>query len=132
MTNTELLNKLKAEIERLVKNEKQLLDAYRNDNNYRDAGIQNVLLGHDLSLLSYLSELSEEIGQEKPCEELEGEINRTYRNGSVTDTSDIDHNSYENIASHFAEWGRKQVLQEIADGKIHPVDKITAAWLNDE
>lgn len=38
----------------------------------------------------------------------------------------------EKAASHFAEWGRKQVLQEIYDGKTKPVDKITAAWLTDE
>lgn len=31
-----------------------------------------------------------------------------------------------------AEWGRKQVLQEIYEGKVKPVDKITAAWLDDE
>ena len=36
------------------------------------------------------------------------------------------------LARHFAEWGRKQVLQEIYDGKVKPVDKITAAWLDDE
>ena len=36
------------------------------------------------------------------------------------------------IARHFVEWGRKQVLQEIYEGKVKPVDKITAAWLNDE
>lgn len=36
------------------------------------------------------------------------------------------------VAHHFAEWGKKQVLQEIYDGKVKPVDKITAAWLDDE
>jgi len=36
------------------------------------------------------------------------------------------------IARHFAEWGRKQVLQEIYEGKVKPVDKITAVWLDDE
>jgi len=36
------------------------------------------------------------------------------------------------IARHFAEWGRKQVLQEIYESKVKPVDKITAAWLDDE
>ena len=29
-----------------------------------------------------------------------------------------------------AEWGRRNLLQEIADGKTHPVDGITAAWLD--
>lgn len=36
--------------------------------------------------------------------DLEDEISRTYCDGSVTDTSDIDHVAYENIAHHFAEW----------------------------
>ena len=36
------------------------------------------------------------------------------------------------IARHFAEWGRKQAFQEIYDGKVKPVDKITDAWLDDE
>jgi len=36
------------------------------------------------------------------------------------------------IARHFYELGRKQVLQEIYDGKTKPVDKITAAWLDDK
>lgn len=42
---------------------------------------------------------------EKPMEGLEEEISRTYHNGSVADTSDMDHVDYENIARHFAEWG---------------------------
>lgn len=29
-----------------------------------------------------------------------------------------------------AKWGRRNLLQEIADGKTHPVDGITAAWLD--
>lgn len=44
---------------------------------------------------------------EQPEVELEEEISRTYRDGSVADTSDMDHVSYENIARHFAEWGAK-------------------------
>lgn len=35
------------------------------------------------------------------------------------------------IGKYFYELGRKQVLQEIYDGKTKPVDKITAAWLDD-
>lgn len=31
-----------------------------------------------------------------------------------------------------AEWGRRNLLQEIADGKTHPVDGITAAWLDNK
>lgn len=36
------------------------------------------------------------------------------------------------IGKYFYELGRKQVLQEIYDGKTKPVDKITAAWLDDK
>lgn len=40
--------------------------------------------------------------------------------------------SFEDIAHYFCKLGRKQVLQEIYDGKTKPVDKITAAWLDDK
>ena len=48
---------------------------------------------------------------------LEEEISRTYHDGSVTDTEDIDHIAYENIARHFAEWQEKQDLRWA--GEIH-------------
>ena len=40
--------------------------------------------------------------------------------------------SFEDIAHYFCKLGRKQVLKEIYDGKVKPVDKITAAWLDDK
>lgn len=40
--------------------------------------------------------------------------------------------SFEDIAHYFCKLGRKQILQEIFDGKAKPVDKITAAWLDDK
>ena len=46
--------------------------------------------------------------QPEQSDGLEEEISRTYHNGSVTDTSDLDHNTYENIARHFYELGRKR------------------------
>lgn len=46
---------------------------------------------------------------EQPVEGLEEEISRTYHDGSVTDTEDIDHTAYENIARHFAEWGAEHL-----------------------
>lgn len=55
-------------------------------------------------LLSFLDTLSEE-----PDKSLEEEISRTYHDGSVTDTEDIDHVAYENIAHHFAEWQASQM-----------------------
>lgn len=75
--------------------------------------------------------------KEQPVEGLEGEFRKEVIKFSQDhfeelhgdmDTIDIVHI----IARHFAEWGRKQVLQEIYEGKVKPVDKITAAWLDDE
>lgn len=39
---------------------------------------------------------------------------------------------FDAIVRHFYKLGRKQVLQEIYDGKTKPVDKITAAWFDDK
>lgn len=48
---------------------------------------------------------------EKPMN-LEEEISRTYHDGSVTDTSDLDHVSYENIARHFYELGCRRTAEK--------------------
>ena len=57
------------------------------------------------------------LSKEQPIADgLEEEINRTYQDRSVTDTSDIDHNSYENIARHFYELGRQS--KEIVDAEL--------------
>ena len=66
---------------------------------------------------------------EQPASEgLEEEINRTYHDRSVTDTSDIDHNSYENIARHFAQWQKEKDEAEItfayADGCTYTMDRL--------
>lgn len=75
--------------------------------------------------------------QEQPEVYLEKEISRWM----VEECGPSDFNPYADhwcaddvvaTARHFAEWGRKQVLQEIYDGKVKPVDKITAAWFDDE
>jgi len=72
---------------------------------------------------------------EEPSKELEEEIQKAIDkyplNKADMDEDDIAtyHQGLIFGARHFAEWGRKQVLQEIYDGKIHPVDSITAAWL---
>ena len=52
---------------------------------------------------------SETKEKEESDKSLEEEISRTYHNGSVTDTEDIDHVAYENIARHFAEWGAEHL-----------------------
>lgn len=91
MTNEELLAKIKAEIERRKKENQK-------SEKVEDSGA----FYEDCALLSFLDTLE----SEKPMEEgLEEEISRTYHDGSVTNTSDLDHVSYENIARHFAQWG---------------------------
>ena len=56
-----------------------------------------------------MKELDEKIAlvkQEQPKVDLEKIIEHTYHDGSVTDTDDIDHVTYENIARHFYELGK--------------------------
>lgn len=69
----------------------------------------------------YMDEVRPEFEPLKPVD-LEEEITRTYRDGSVTDTSDIDHVVYENIAHHScyedgfkagAEWMKSQEFTHI-------------------
>lgn len=62
---------------------------------------------------------------EEPDKSLEEEISRTYHNGSVADTSDLDHNSYENIARHFAQWGAEHAKKEETPANA---DLEEAAW----
>lgn len=102
MTNAELIAKIKAEVERRKTvqlkriQEGDLVDSAPYDKNeaYNE-------------ILSFLSTLE----SEKPME-LEEEISRTYHDGSVTDTSDLDHNSYENIARHFYELGCRRTAEK--------------------
>ena len=61
--------------------------------------------------------LIDSLQQEQPVEGLEEnlkkEISRTYFDGSVADTSNMDHNDYEGIARYFAEWGEKKAYKAI-------------------
>lgn len=74
---------------------------------------------------------------EKPSEGLEEELklyckqyyNYNYPEQEYYDSSPIMPHIIAS-ARHFAQWGRMNLLQEIADGKTHPVDGITAAWLD--
>ena len=52
-------------------------------------------------------------------EDLKKEITRTYHDGSVADTSDMDHNDYENIARHFAEWKAEKDKEIIEVAEDH-------------
>lgn len=75
--------------------------------------------------------IGEESTNKKPVEGLEEEMEKFFETMPVLEHENIFEDTFQNIARHFAEWGRKQVLQEIYDGKVKPVDKITAAWLDD-
>lgn len=101
-------DQVKAEIERMIKRESSLLDIKVLESSKREQIKKIELLSDLLTFLDTLQEQSVtdchglEIG-------LEEEISRTYHDGSVTDTEDIDHTSYENIARHFAEWGKNNL-----------------------
>lgn len=83
-------------------------------------------------------EIIDSLQQEQSEVDLEKEIDKEWRKCCPTDEGMGDEKAilvgeqFHQIARHFAEWGRKQVLQEIYEGKVKPVDKITAAWLDDE
>jgi len=64
-------------------------------------------------LISFINSIPEE-----PDKSLEEEISRTYHDGSVTDTENIDHVAYENIARHFAKWQKEQMMKEAVEGEI--------------
>lgn len=54
---------------------------------------------------------------EKPMnqEGLKEEINRTYHDGSVADTSDMDHVTYENIAEYFYDLGCRRTAEKFGE-----------------
>lgn len=110
MTNTELISKIKAEIERRVDILATVSVKQEKDG---DSEMSTYYHGKAVSLEELLSFLST-LESEKPMsqEELEEEINRTYHDGSVADTSDLDHNSYENIARHFYELGCRRTAEK--------------------
>lgn len=64
--------------------------------------------------LAWLEELRTRLLEEKSEKpmNLEEEIKRTYHDGSVADTSDINHVTYENIASHFYEIGCRRTAEK--------------------
>lgn len=64
-------------------------------------------------ILSLLSGLEKSLpAKVADGEVLEEEINRTYHDGSVADTSDIDHVTYENIAEHFYDLGCRRTAEK--------------------
>lgn len=123
MTTKELI---RAEIERLK-------------SKYRHNGLWTSSFQSDLAmakiesmneLLSFLGTMPDEPVTD--CHELTEEIERTYHDGSVADTDDMDHVDYENIARHFAEWGANHLRD--TTGKV-PEDLEEAAensWVDYE
>lgn len=75
--------------------------------------------------LAMVAEIIDSLQQEQPEMDFEQELYKHF--GQVKDFS-----LGMRIGKYFYELGRKQVLQEIYDGKTKPVDKITAAWLGDK
>lgn len=57
--------KIRAEIVRLAQLHLEMLDGYRADGNISAAAIENVLYGHDLSILSFIDSLQEEPASEE-------------------------------------------------------------------
>lgn len=76
--------------------------------------------------------------QEQPEVDLEKEIIIQWSKCNPTDEgmgseyAIIGVEQFDAIVRHFYKLGRKQVLQEIYDGKTKPVDKIIAAWFDDK
>lgn len=68
-------------------------------------GWRNKQMGFAWDAVNEVLNIIDSLQQEQPEVDLEEEISRTYRDGSVTDTSDMDHVSYENIAHHFYSLG---------------------------
>lgn len=96
-------DQIRAEIERRLKRENEILWNAKKRGTYPSPSCEYNLLTLT-SLLAFLDTLPEQ-----PMEGLEEEISRTYHDGSVADTDDMDHIAYENIARHFAEWGAEHL-----------------------
>lgn len=120
-------DQLKVEIERL-KQENSISD----DKEYAQYEL-DVACGYDMALEKVLLILNS-LQQEHPEVDLEKEITRTYHDGSVADTSDMDHNDYENIARHFYELGCRHVavMYDDIEYKEQMVDELTTKELVDE
>lgn len=101
-----IIEQIKAEIERQQK-ENVNYDENGSFASYCDSSAWSALE----SILTFVSGFEK---SEKPMnqEELDEEINRTYHDGSVTDTSDIDHVTYENIAEYFYNLGCRRTAEK--------------------
>lgn len=109
------IEKIRAEIERRYAYQKEMYSKTKPDGRPNDGWAES------LAIMGELEELRDFIDtlEEEPDKDLDDEISRTYHDGSVADTSDLDHTSYENIARHFAEWQKEQMLKEAVEGKVY-------------
>ena len=89
--------------------------------------------------MEYLNMLEKGFSTQKlPEVDLEKEIDKEWRECYPIDEGMGDEKAilvieqFHQIARHFYELGRNQVLQELYKGKIKPFDKIAVAWLDDE
>ena len=120
--------KLIAEIERL-----NSLVSYESKDRH-DEGLHDAYKAVKNVIASFQQEQQEEVDLAENIEMEWDSFNKhlaKYDEGSV-EVVWLSWVSFVDIATYFYKLGRKQVLQEIYDGKTKPVDKITAAWLDDK
>ena len=113
MTNEELLAKIKAEIEK----RKTKAEAERVLYPKTILSAKNFLLINDyVELLSFLSTLE----SEKPInqEGLEEEMDKFFETMQVLERENIFEDTFKNIARHFAEWQKEQMMKEAVEGRI--------------
>lgn len=79
-----------------------------------------------IALSSYEQMMKGEVDLEKEIDS-EWKKSNPIDEGMGVESAYIHIEAFDMIARHFYELGRKQVLQEIYDGKAKPVDKITTA-----
>lgn len=118
------------DIEKIRQKIKELRELLEDHNYYLDNSEQ--ALGYSAAL-NDIGQLLDTLSEE-PDKGLEEEISRTYHDGSVADTSDIDHNTYDNIAHHFAEWGAehlrdstKMIDKSLEEAAVHHIRKVVDA-----
>ena len=116
----------------------RITDLCANANFYQQKAIEEsnredfVSSGGEIYAYAKVLSLLDSFQQEQPEVDLEKEIDKYCEPIQAWQIQEAPFSSMDDCARHFAEWGRKQVLQEIYEGKVKPVDKITAAWLDDD
>lgn len=106
MTNAELIQKIRAEIERRIE---ILADVSLKQQKKGDEEMSNYYHGKAVALEELLSFL-DTLESEKPMnqEELEKELDR-YLHGEFQQTAGGNFNNYLQVARHFAKWGAEHL-----------------------